>query len=337
MVRITEAGAQELKHAQRGLSVWQRRLLHALKTHERLDLALNSDSVLRRPQMASDVARLVELKLLVRYQLVIPVQGAGDDGGALAVSTRRHDRGAASKFGRRLLLMIGAGAICAAVVFAYLLVWPTNKVGKPPVSPVAASASYPTKIPSSPIEVLTPVASDVAELPVKPIDIPPPNSAGSSSSMPPLAPRAQAVPPDDAPKKRSAAPKEKPKVNAQVPPSPPVAMAKPDSPPEKQLATEEVTALAARTEPALRKSHPCPPPTYPAESLTLREEGTVELRFLIDLDGNVADSMIDSSSGSSRLDTAARDVLSRCRFVPGTVNGKPEPSWARLRYTWRLD
>lgn len=56
------------------------------------------------------------------------------------------------------------------------------------------------------------------------------------------------------------------------------------------------------------------------------------LRFLIDTDGRVVKSEVESSSGYARLDEAARNALGRCQFKPGTVDGKPEQSWASLKY-----
>ena len=81
----------------------------------------------------------------------------------------------------------------------------------------------------------------------------------------------------------------------------------------------------------------CPKPQYPSASRRLEEEGTVTLRFLIGLDGNVLQAEIEKSSGYSRLDEAARLALSKCQFRPGSVDGKPEQSWASIKYTWRLE
>jgi periplasmic protein TonB len=50
----------------------------------------------------------------------------------------------------------------------------------------------------------------------------------------------------------------------------------------------------------------------------------------------VKSSEVQSSSGHTRLDAAAREALSLCRFTPGTFDGKPVEAWATLRYTWVL-
>jgi protein TonB len=92
-----------------------------------------------------------------------------------------------------------------------------------------------------------------------------------------------------------------------------------------------------RVAPVIDAARSCEKPEYPAASKRLEEEGTVVLRFLIDVDGRVLDSRIEKGSGFDRLDQAARVALGRCRFKPGTNDGKPEQSWASLKYTWRLE
>ena len=81
----------------------------------------------------------------------------------------------------------------------------------------------------------------------------------------------------------------------------------------------------------------CAKPDYPSASRRMEEEGTVTLKFLIGADGKVLQADIEKSSGFTRLDDAARNALSKCQFRPGTVDGKPEQSWASIKYTWRLE
>jgi len=97
-----------------------------------------------------------------------------------------------------------------------------------------------------------------------------------------------------------------------------------------------VVRQVQRTAPVIDAKHACEEPEYPSASRRNEETGTVLLRFLIDVDGRVIDSKIESSSGFPRLDRAARDALGSCVFKPGTVDGKPEQSWAPIKYTWRL-
>ena len=81
----------------------------------------------------------------------------------------------------------------------------------------------------------------------------------------------------------------------------------------------------------------CQKPPYPAASLRAGETGIVLLSFLIDVDGSVLDSKIERSSGYRRLDEAARDGLKLCRFRAATVDGKPEKTWSRMEYSWKLE
>lgn len=80
----------------------------------------------------------------------------------------------------------------------------------------------------------------------------------------------------------------------------------------------------------------CKKPDYPRNALRNEEQGTVRLQFLIGLDGHVADSKIEKSSGFRALDTAAKKALSLCKFKPGTVDGKPQQSWTKVDYVWKL-
>ena len=89
--------------------------------------------------------------------------------------------------------------------------------------------------------------------------------------------------------------------------------------------------------PAVVDSRNCEKPEYPRKSLRNEETGTVTLQFLIGLDGRVVESKIDKSSGSRDLDNAARAALSLCKFKPGTVDGKPQQSWTKMQYVWKLE
>lgn len=93
--------------------------------------------------------------------------------------------------------------------------------------------------------------------------------------------------------------------------------------------------LPVRTAPVVDSRY-CKKPEYPSASIRREETGVVVLNFLIDVEGHVVQSKVESSSGYDRLDEAARETLSLCRFKPGTVDGKPEKSWNKLRYVWEL-
>ncbi|MBC7858731.1 MAG: energy transducer TonB [Burkholderiaceae bacterium] len=105
--------------------------------------------------------------------------------------------------------------------------------------------------------------------------------------------------------------------------------------PATAVETVPVPHVPIRTAPVVDPRF-CGKPEYPSASRRFEESGAVVLNFLIDADGRVVQSKIESSSGYERLDEAARRALSLCRFKPGTVDGKPEKSWHTLKYVWQL-
>lgn len=116
--------------------------------------------------------------------------------------------------------------------------------------------------------------------------------------------------------------------------SPPPVIAPPPAPPAPApVAPRQIVRTAA----VIDAARSCDKPAYPSLSLRARETGTVLLGFLIGLDGIATESKIERSSGHRRLDEAARSALALCRFKPATVDGKPEKSWARIEYVWKID
>ena len=66
-----------------------------------------------------------------------------------------------------------------------------------------------------------------------------------------------------------------------------------------------------------------PEPRYPPKSRKLREEGLVVLRVLIDEQGTACSIEVETSSGFTRLDHAAREAVSRAAFRPYVEDGSP--------------
>jgi len=78
-------------------------------------------------------------------------------------------------------------------------------------------------------------------------------------------------------------------------------------------------------------------PDYPSASLRLGESGSTGLNLYIGEDGRVADAQISSSSGSERLDEAARKHSIRAwKFTPCMVGDRPVACWQPYKYTWKL-
>lgn len=65
------------------------------------------------------------------------------------------------------------------------------------------------------------------------------------------------------------------------------------------------------------------PPRYPVESRRKHEQGTVVLSLIVGLDGAVESISVAQSSGSARLDTAARDAVKGWRWRPILRSGQP--------------
>jgi protein TonB len=89
--------------------------------------------------------------------------------------------------------------------------------------------------------------------------------------------------------------------------------------------------------PAVVDAKTCDKPPYPAAARRANETGSVRMLFLIDVDGKVLDSKVERTSGSRRLDEAARAGLTLCKFKPATLNGRPERTWGRIDYVWKLE
>jgi protein TonB len=114
---------------------------------------------------------------------------------------------------------------------------------------------------------------------------------------------------------------------AQVAAAPPAPPAPPPAPP----------APPAKT-PAFISIKECGKPDYPKNAARNEEEGTVEIKFLIDGEGKVKNSEITRSSGSRELDKAAVAHLTSCnKFRAGTENGKAVESSTTVAYQWKLE
>lgn len=105
-----------------------------------------------------------------------------------------------------------------------------------------------------------------------------------------------------------------------------------DQPPTGKLPTHTTVRVPAVVDP-----NACEKPDYPSAAVRDSLEGVTLLAFLIGIDGRVVSAKIDQSSGTTSLDNAALTGLSRCKFKPGTVDGKPEQSWTKIQYVWKLD
>ncbi len=87
------------------------------------------------------------------------------------------------------------------------------------------------------------------------------------------------------------------------------------------------------THPSLRRAIK---PNYPIGARRRGEEGTVILDVVVSADGHASSVSLVSSCGFSELDAAAVRAAGQARFKPGTRNGEPAESAARLTIIFRL-
>jgi protein TonB len=79
-----------------------------------------------------------------------------------------------------------------------------------------------------------------------------------------------------------------------------------------------------------------PPPEYPAFSRRRGEQGRVLLRVQVGVDGNPRQVQVSTSSGSTRLDTAAVDTVRRWRFVPAKLGDESVEAWVLVPIVFTL-
>lgn len=79
-----------------------------------------------------------------------------------------------------------------------------------------------------------------------------------------------------------------------------------------------------------------PPPAYPALSRRLGEAGEVRLKVRVSATGLPARIELAHSSGSERLDRAARDAVARWRFIPARQGEHDVEDWVLVPIIFRL-
>ena len=170
-------------------------------------------------------------------------------------------------------------------------------------------------------------------------------------------PKAEAPKPQPAPEK----PKTVPVVKKQVTPPPPVpvvttkpapaaltAPPAPPAPPTPPAPAEPAPPVAAAPSappaPAVPKTVTsgieyvqAPQPDYPPVSRRMGEEGKTVLRVLVNEKGRPERVEVQKTSGSARLDEAARQAVLRAVFKPFIEDGKAVPAFAIIPIKFQLD
>lgn len=173
-----------------------------------------------------------------------------------------------------------------------------------------------------------------------------------------ITPQPQARPEPPKPQPAPEKPKTVPVVKKQAAPRPPVpvvnttpsqnAITAPPAPPAPPAPAEPappvVSAPPAPAVPALPKTITsgieylkAPQPEYPPVSRRMGEEGKAVLRVLVNDKGRPERVDVQQSSGSARLDEAARQAVLRAMFKPFMEDGKPVPAYAIVPIRFQLD
>lgn len=79
-----------------------------------------------------------------------------------------------------------------------------------------------------------------------------------------------------------------------------------------------------------------PSPRYPESARREQKEGTAVIGLTIAEDGSVTQTWVESSSGDSRLDSAAAEAVYDWRFVPARRNGVPISARSRVPVIFEL-
>ena len=80
-----------------------------------------------------------------------------------------------------------------------------------------------------------------------------------------------------------------------------------------------------------------PAPAYPPLARRLREEGKVILRVFVTPEGTAGQVELRSSSGFPRLDQAAREAVSRWKFVPARRGDESIGAWVLIPVVFNLN
>ena len=215
-----------------------------------------------------------------------------------------------------------------------LLYLPQTTAPQPPtetvleVSLIMAQPSQPQEQPAAPV---TP----------PPPPPPPPKEPPKPQARPQVKPKIVRPQPTPAPAPQPAVPTES---VTETPPAEPVSTAA-----TSPASTETATATSAPNASTAQSAPPPvtppiynanylnnPKPNYPSISTRLGEEGRVLLRVLVSEDGFPSEIEQIQSSGSERLDNAAREAVKRWRFVPARQGERKIKAWVQVPIDFRL-
>jgi protein TonB len=199
---------------------------------------------------------------------------------------------------------------------------------------------HPVAIPTVPREVIaTLITPQPAPTPPQPQPTPPAPQP-EPKPAPKVTPKPTPVVKKAAPPKPTPKPAPEPTEKSISTPAPPPVVAAPSAP-EPQVAAAPAAPPAPPAPPA--PAAPAPPktvsgveyvqppqPDYPPIAKRMGEEGKVMLRVLVSEHGRPEKVDVQKSSGSARLDEAARQAALRAVFKPHLEDGRPVAVYALI-------
>ena len=198
---------------------------------------------------------------------------------------------------------------------------------------VSGLAQRMVEVIKAPIE--TKIVEDVAPPPPPPPEnLPPPPkmAAPPPSFVPP--PEIQVAPPPVAAPSITVTRDAPPPAPVRVEPQRSAAVTAPVAPPAPPAPRAPV-----RVEPRL-DFNVCDKPEYNAAARRAEAQGTVVVRFTMDVNGVISEAEVERSAGPTRehkmLDRLTLDAVRGCKGTPGSVDGKSERLTSRVTYVWKL-
>ncbi|HRZ63271.1 MAG TPA: energy transducer TonB, partial [Rubrivivax sp.] len=123
------------------------------------------------------------------------------------------------------------------------------------------------------------------------------------------------------------------------PPAPPVRIEPAAPGPAAPPAPPAPPAAPVRTAPKL-DFNACAKPEYNAATRRAEAQGTVVVKYTMDVSGVITEAEVERSAGMSRehkmLDRMTLEAVKGCKGTPGTVDGKPEKLSGRIEYVWKI-
>lgn len=128
-------------------------------------------------------------------------------------------------------------------------------------------------------------------------------------------------------------------VTREAPPPTPVRVVPQSSAATAPAAPPAPPAPPKRVEPRL-DFNVCEKPEYNAAARRAEAQGTVVVRFTMDVNGVINEVEVEKSAGPTRehkmLDRLTLEAVRGCKGTPGSLDGKPERLTSRVTYVWKL-